>query len=560
MRRPNFIPVVIFFVAIASTTTFCSCCQTPPEQQQTDPDPDPDPEPDPDPDPDPIKITLSSLLDEMISTDGLTRFPAVAYQSRQESSRDRRSVSPDDPMWFVNDDGWGYERFDFPSGRVEKVIFDEQHPGVITRIWLTSFGSPKTIIRFYFDGASEPSWQVDSYNLRQFATSANVVIGNGLSMPDGEWVRGSVLYLPIPYAKSCKITIEELVEATTVSRYYHINYRRYADGVDFETFSDEVLKANAQKIAAVGGELLNPVPYISQSVVNDATLESGASVAVELPEGAFALTELVVDVSVEQSSLLQSTLQGLVIEGIFDGNRTVALPLVELSGSGRGGYYTKSWRFSVNGRGKSTVRWQMPYQQSARLVIHNTSEYAASVATSVGVAPYAWDSNSLYFHAAYRTADVPIRYWSDYANGYEWNFASISGGRGVYAGDVYTINNDTNQWPGEGDEKIWVDDETFPSHFGTGVEDYYSFCGYFRFNSPFSGEPRLDNSNFHGINTHYRTRNLDVIPFDKSLRFDLEMEGHEAGAARVESAIFWYGEASTTLLGAVDYNFNHDKQ
>ena len=107
------------------------------------------------------------------------------------------------------------------------------------------------------------------------------------------------------------------------------------------------------------------------------------------------------------------------------------------------------------------------------------------------------------------------------------------------------MNNPTTEWPGEGDEKIWVDEEDFPSHFGTGVEDYFSFCGYFRFNSPFSGEPRLDSSNFKGINTHYRTRNLDAIPFNSRLRFYLEMEGHEAGTVDVESAVFWYGEKQT---------------
>ena len=44
-------------------------------------------------------------------------------------------------------------------------------------------------------------------------------------------------------------------------------------------------------------------------------------------------------------------------------------------------------------------------------------------------------------------------------NGYEWDFASIAGGRGVYFGDVFSVNNHTTGWPGEGDEKIWVDAE-----------------------------------------------------------------------------------------------------
>ena len=119
----------------------------------------------------------------------------------------------------------------------------------------------------------------------------------------------------------------------------------------------------------------------------------------------------------------------------------------------------------------------------------------------------------------------------------------------------FTAQRAESYWPGEGDEKIWVDDETFPSHFGTGVEDYYSFCGYFRYLSPFGGEPRLDNNDFHAYNNHYRMRALDGIPFNSKLRFDLEMEGHEAGRADISNAIFWYGDAATRAVGFRQFNF-----
>jgi hypothetical protein len=35
--------------------------------------------------------------------------------------------------------------------------------------------------------------------------------------------------------------------------------------------------------------------------------------------------------------------------------------------------------------------------------------------------------------------------------------------------------NPVTIWWGEGDEKIWVDGEAFPSIFGTGTEDYYAY-------------------------------------------------------------------------------------
>lgn len=501
------------------------------------------------------RLRYSDFLDEMLSFDGLTRYPALEYESRQESSRDRRSTDPSDPLWFANDDGWGYERFEFPDGRTEKVIFDERHPGVITRMWLTSFGSPETVVRFYFDGADEPSWVMNTYNLKEFGAFAGVSLGDGLAQPSSAWIRGSSLYLPVSWSKSCKITIEELVEPTTVSRYYHINYRRYADDVQIQTLTPGILKQNSSKLKLLSSALLNPVPDSGTMQATKMELSPSAEDCLELPSGTKSLNELVVAVSVPDGSDLQSAVQGLVVEGWFDSERMLSVPVAYLAGAGKGGFYNRSWRFESNGKGRFTIRWKMPYRSSARLVFRNCSSAGLSLDISTLTSDYVWDEYSLYFHAAYKTVDrFPIRYWSDYANGVEWNFARIVGGRGVYAGDVYCIDNGTSQWPGEGDEKIWVDNEEFPSHFGTGVEDYYSFCGYFRFHTPFSGEPRLDANNFHGINIHYRTRNLDIIPFKGKLVFNLEMEGHEAGYANLENAVFWYGDSSTKAADAVTFN------
>ena len=50
-------------------------------------------------------ITVETLLEEMTSYDKMTRYPALPYRSMQQSSYDRRSVSPDRPGWVGNDDG-----------------------------------------------------------------------------------------------------------------------------------------------------------------------------------------------------------------------------------------------------------------------------------------------------------------------------------------------------------------------------------------------------------------------------------------------------------------------
>lgn len=495
-------------------------------------------------DPVPSSLKWTDFLDEMVSWDAPTRFPTVAYTCRQESSYDRRSVTPGTPEWFANDDGWGYIRMEYSSGREEKVIFDEKHPGVISRMWLTSFNSPNVVLRFYLDGVTEPSFQLNTYNLKEFGSIGGVTIGDGLAQPASSWIRGSSMYLPISYSKSCKITIEEKQESTSASRYYHINYRRYPDDFTIETFKPEMLVTYAYKLKKANNALLEPSPVEGDDYEKDIVVAAGSSLSLDFPEGPAAIASL--QLTMTTAGELVTALEGLNLQVQFDSTCTVDCPLLYFFGTGHGAYYMKSWRFECNGRGSLTSRWVMPYRNNAVITITNNSSETVNVSAKAIVAPYKWTRGSMYFHAAYhRDESVPLRYWSDYNNGVEWPFADIKGGRGLYVGDVYTVNNPTTEWPGEGDEKIWVDEEDFPSHFGTGVEDYFSFCGYFRFNSPFSGEPRLDSSNFKGINTHYRTRNLDAIPFNRKLRFYLEMEGHEAGAVDVESAVFWYGEKQT---------------
>ena len=51
---------------------------------------------------------------------------------------------------------------------------------------------------------------------------------------------GNNFYLPIPYAKHCKITWEE---AGNSSRYYQINYRTYAAGTAVRTSTRAALEA-----------------------------------------------------------------------------------------------------------------------------------------------------------------------------------------------------------------------------------------------------------------------------------------------------------------------------
>ena len=97
----------------------------------------------------------------------------------------------------------------------------------------------------------------------------------------------------------------------------------------------------------------------------------------------------------------------------------------------------------------------------------------------------------------------------------------------MYVGDAVTVYNPNLGWWGEGDEKVYVDGETFPSHFGTGTEDYYGYAwGRYEpwINHPFVAQPIGDGCYAHiGLAQNTRVRSLDAIPFTRSLRFDIEL-------------------------------------
>ena len=104
------------------------------------------------------------------------------------------------------------------------------------------------------------------------------------------------------------------------------------------------------------------------------------------------------------------------------------------------------------------------------------------------VGDFSWDERSLYFHANWRHQyPVATRPFSDF------NYVTLTG-RGVYVGDTLTVMNPIPTWWGEGDAKIWVDGEKFPSIFGTGTEDYYGYSWGGRhtnfYEHPFHAQPR----------------------------------------------------------------------
>ena len=479
-------------------------------------------------------VTLESLLMEMTDYDTVARWPQPEFTCNQASSYDRAKVAPDKPGWFANKDNTQYIRSETNEGRKEQVMMEADGPGAVVRFWLTAGGPKNGVMRIYLDGDGTPAVTFAEFDLLK----GDLKVGAPLAQAHPGNL-GNNLYLPIPYAKHCKVTWEEKSKG---ARYYQINYRTYAPGTAVETFTRAALESARTVVEKANRTLLAPPEEEGKVHSLEKKIAAGKEFTLELPAGPAAVRRLELRVSPDKLASPERALRSLIVQMECDGERTVWCPASDFFGSGVGLNRVESWYRTVETNGTMICRWVMPYKNSARLMLLNLAQQPISVSLQAMMGGWQWDERSMYFHAAWHFASnlqtPPPR---------DWNFVTLTGS-GVYVGDTLALFNPVATWYGEGDEKIWVDGETFPSHLGTGTEDYYgySYAPKPVHHTPFCGEPRIDSPMTQGHNTDTRTRNLDGIPFRRSLQFDMELISWKSTKLTYAATTYWYAFPRTT--------------
>ena len=234
----------------------------------------------------------------------------------------------------------------------------------------------------------------------------------------------------------------------------------------------------------------------------------------------------------------------------FDDQMRVEVPVGHFFGSGPDRVNrVQDWYRSVDPvTGTLTSRWVMPYAERVEINLINKGEQVVEASLTLRISERTWRADSLYFNAAYRQQNGIAVHQVEKAS--DWSYIDLQG-QGLYVGDTFSIFNYANNWWGEGDEKIYIDGETFPSHFGTGTEDYYGYAWgrSFLFNQPFVGQPQADASphpptenTLRGPTINSRVRALDAIPFQQSIKVDMELWHGEQTQMDVSVASFWYGQ------------------
>ncbi len=368
-------------------------------------------------------VTFRSLLQEMADRTTITHWPDHAYKSLQASSYNRTSVAPDKPGWFADSDGVSWIREELNGGKKEYVIMEHNGPGCITRMWTPYFyynfnNRTGPNVKIYLDGNKNP---IINENFIALLT------GNGSIHPPFAvyTARAGICFLPIPFSKSCKITLDDK------AFYNIINYRAYSTGTSVQTFTSD-LYIKASSLLAATAELLrnpqiNPGDW-KRSLKK--TIMPGDSLVVSMPEGNQAIRQL--SITIDPVRELQS-LRSTILKMNFDGRQTVWCPVGDFFCSSDTINQFSTRDLIVSPEGKMTCNWIMPYFSEAQLCLLNLFDKEVTISLSLSVRNRVWDDRSMYFHTNW--ADIGPLPGNKF---FDLNFIDIEG-KGVIAGDALTV-------------------------------------------------------------------------------------------------------------------------
>ncbi len=462
------------------------------------------------------RLSFSGLLEEMASLDRLGG--ELSWKTHLASSYDRSGG---------NEDKGQFERI-LPNGR--KLVLDAKGPGCVQRLWGTGMSADDRLL-FFFDGEDTPRINASLRDLiywqKQFPFVAPF-------RPDGS----AVTYFPLPFQKSLRIEAEGPKPI-----YYQVTWRKFPKTTVVETYPGSFSHEQTNMIVAAG-ERWAAEPSSGGGAelewhCQEVCVPVGFSGRLDVP-GAGTIRKLVVELSHPDDPRIihhNIALRRTQLRMTWDEHRSpsVDVPL--------GPFFCNAWRLSSfdsqpmsASNGTFVCRFPMPFKTGASVELKNAglSQITVTLRAAVDRAPVDF-GDARYFHA---------NWTSSQASGVEARPHTVLDlrGRGHYVGCSLNVESGQQGWLVlEGDETIRVDGEKTPSHFGTGLEDYFNDCWYYLHG--------LRSHRWHGLlefvpyRCHqYRFHNVDAIPFRKSFHLTFERGDANKIPARFESVAYWYAD------------------
>ncbi|HEX9795287.1 MAG TPA: DUF2961 domain-containing protein [Planctomycetota bacterium] len=478
----------------------------------------------------PHAFDYKEILAELSDFRRLTQLPLPGERGLQFSSWDRASGAGPAAAeaWYANQDSGQFLREETgASGATEYVLVETDGPGWTTRIWAAE---PSGDLLFYVDGAAEPALRIPFQDLCSGATAPFFAPLSGVS--GGGWN----CYVPLPFQERLKVT------STAADLTYQINVRLLPPSCSVPSLSAALLAANAAELKLTA-EIVGDVrlsPPVDRASMTAGTITARRPMKMEFRSFG---TLRAFDLWIKNWSQLQdpdAALRAVRIQVTLDGaaEPQIDVPLSEFFGAGPSAIPYAGYAFGVRSAGAFYCRLPMPFTDG--MLIKLVSDGGEPLVVRAEMAVDVTVSGPLRLHAAYhQSGPLATQPRSDYR-------VLQAEGPGRFVGCALTVLNPTRTWWGEGDEKVYVDDEAFPSTFGTGTGDYFGYAAGSNeiFSHPFHSQVRCDGPGNHGYTTVNRFQLADHVPFQKDFRFDFEVWHPEDVQVEFRSTAWWYAPAA----------------
>lgn len=211
-------------------------------------------------------------------------------------------------------------------------------------------------------------------------------------------------------------------------------------------------------------------------------------------------------------------------------------------------------RHTFGGSAAFNSYFAMPFGQRARITVENQNDvpYLQYFYIDYELYREPLPEDTAYFHAHYRQA-VPNHGWGPdlQSNSDEVNIPHLDGegnyialnveGQGHYVGCVLGVRHLQGSWWGEGDDMIFIDDDTWPpSLHGTGMEDYLGHAWGMQRNAYLMNGTIVHEEDVPGFHHAYRFHLTDPIRFTKRITVGFE-HGHANHLSDAWCSVaYWY--------------------
>ena len=261
-------------------------------------------------------------------------------------------------------------------------------------------------------------------------------------------------------------------------------------------------------------------------------------------------------------------LKELVVRAYWDGNEkpSVETPVGDFFGLNVGQYVIYESAFLACSPGKSLNSYfALPYRKAARITITNEGkDEVAAFYSNIDYQVLAdLPQDVLYFHAQYRQS-APCQ--AVRSSGPEINLDGKSNyvfgetrGSGHLMGVTLGVQQNGENWFGEGDEMIFIDDESKPAITGTGTEDYFLGSwdfggrdGAIPFSHHFYGAPLISLAERTGGRyCMYRWHGENPVTFRKYMKHTIEHGHANDRGDNFYSVCYWYQREIATDFPAL---------